>query len=253
VESGQSVKSTSADVWTKVYLSSCAVLFATAGIVGLKIYEDSMRSHERGRLVSSIVDQQYLELSGHSTQVATRVPSWVPKWNDDSLELKRWVVQESFAKNANPAALASKLDLLSHAYSYSGPLEASLSRWKEVLARWAQNPENAITAPDKLLEDSRQHFFEAVGYNKIGRPFDATILHLWTIGLLTRFIEMKPFDPGVPEALYMLGVSYLELGDALPHQMRGDRILNLCSELYPDSLWASRSNAIWRETYSNEV
>ena len=140
-----------------------------------------------------------------------------------------------------------------HTHPHSRAMEVSLGRWRDGLRRWTNEMHSRSLSPDELIQEGRSHYFEAAGYNKIGRRYDGTVLQLWTISLLTRFIAKRPFDPQVPEALFMLGVEYLNLGQALPSMMRGDRILNLCSELYPDSFWANRSNGVWREAVSNET
>jgi hypothetical protein len=134
-------------------------------------------------------------------------------------------------------------------------MRVTLGRWSHSLLDWQKEFKvggDRVHSED-LMREGKQRYFEAAGFRKIGRAYDATILNLRTISLLTRFIHQDPYSSSVPEALFMLGAAYAGLGHALPKKMRGDRILNLCSELYPDSLWADRSQTIWREAYGDEI
>ena len=223
------------------------ILFLLLGLLVLKYYEDGMRSRERGRLVSSIVDQQFHQLSS-GFGVTVHPEPITP-------DLRRWLIQESFKPDETPGRLAAKVRQMLRLHAddreFSPVIRQSLKRWVSSLQLWDQEIRQGAHA--NLLAEARQRYFEAAGYQKIGRSYDASVLHLWTIGLLTRFVDQNPFDARIPEALFMLGVAYLNLGHSLPPQMRRDRILTLCAEMYPDSLWASRSDAIWKEAFSDEI
>ena len=232
-------------------IGSCLILIS-GGIVVLKVYEETTRTQERGRLVSSIVDQQFHEVSGNPSRNEVQF-STLESWPDDSLALKRWTIQQGLSLSDDPLSVLHKLDTLRRAHPHSQIMEVSLMRWRGTLQRWAEEVREKKSSPWLLMDEARQRSFEAAGYKRIGRSYDSTILHLWTISLLTRFIRKQPFDEQVPEALFMLGVAYLNLGRALPPPVRGDRILNLCSELYPDSFWANRSSGVWREAASDEI
>jgi hypothetical protein len=233
---------------------SC-LLFVIAGLFVLKFYEDAMRSRDRGQLVSSIVDQQFHELQAPTESAPLKLvgdPA-LPALKDESVDLKRWVIQQTLASATSPSELPHRLELIRLNHPHSRDMDRTLERWQKSLESWSREITSGNPSADDLLQEGRVHYFEAAGYAKIGRRYDATVLQLWTISLLTRFVAKKPFDTRVPEALFMLGTEYLDLGPALPVRVRGDRILNLCSELYPDSFWANRSNGVWKEAVSSAI
>ena len=138
-----------------------------------------------------------------------------------------------------------------------GGFRPSVVRWANTWDSWSKVPArndvglNGLTAHQLLIE-GRQRFFEASGFEKIGRTYDAAVLNLWAIVVLTQFVEKNPYHPEIPETLYMLGEAYMDLGSGLPSQVKADRVINLCSELYPDSVWANRANSLWREQYTSD-
>ena len=239
-------------VWRSLLLVVSCLTFIVGGIVVLKVYEDTMRTHERGQLVSSIVEQQFHELSSGSQAGNFRRVS-LEAWRDDSLELKQWVIQQSLKSPGGPGAASRKLENLNQTRNHSSIMQISLKHWQNTLRRWADQEKHKHFESAEFLKVAREAFFESAGLRKIGKSYDATVLQLWTISNLTRYINLNPYDGKVPEALYMLGVAYMDLGQSLPTKIRGERILNLCSELYPDSFWANRSNGVWREAASNEI
>ena len=239
-------------VWRSLLLVGSCLAFVVGGIIVLKVYEDTMRTHERGQLVSSIVEQQFHDLSSGSQAGNFRRVS-LESWRDDSLELKQWVFQQSLKLPGGPAATSRRLENLDQTRTHSTSMQISLKHWQSALRRWAAAEKHKRFASEDFLKVARQTFFESAGLRKIGKSYDATVLYLWTISNLTRFIDSNPYDGKVPEALYMLVVAYMDLGHSLPTKMHGERILNLCSELYPDSFWANRSNGVWREAASNEI
>jgi hypothetical protein len=252
-------------------------LLLGAGVFVLKFYEDSMRTRERGRLVESIVREQLNSLIKQSEFTASDASSGLPR-GKDSIALERWLILKTLNASGDISGMASgnapenvsgpmsdkdksgnfqHLTSLLRSLSHEVPngLRSSVNRWANTCESWADTLAhkemnlNGLSA-HQLLVEGRQRYFEASGFEKIGRSYDAAALNLWTITVLSEFVEKYPYHPEIPEALYMLGDSYLDLGNGLPNQVKADRVLNLCSELYPDSVWASRANAIWQEQYS---
>lgn len=252
----QFYKSTLDSVWKVLWLFTTFGLLLGAGIFVLKFYEDSMRTRERGRLVESIVREQLNSLVEQSETKVQETASGLPRAKNSS-DLERWVISKTLAASRNFHRLTSLLRSLSHDKAVPDGLQTSMNRWANTCEHWGNaESRNSIglsgLSATQLLAEGRQRFFEASGFEKIGRSYDAAILNLWTIVVLSEFIEKHPFHPEVPEALFMLGDSYLDLGNGLPNQVKADRVLNLCSELYPDSVWANRANSIWKEQFSTE-
>ena len=241
-------------VWKVLWLFTTFGLLLGAGVFVLKFYEDSMRTRERGRLVESIVREQLNSLVTQSEATFRETTSGLPR-EKSSKELERWVISRILAGTRNFHQLTSLLRSLSHDHSVPAPLQTSVGRWANTSENWGNTPTrnsigmNGLSA-DQLLVEGRQRFFEASGFQKIDRSYDAAVLNLWTIAILSEFVQKHPFHREIPEVLYMLGESYLDLGKGLPPQVKADRVLNLCSELYPDSVWANRANSIWKEQFS---
>ena len=254
----QFYKSTLGSLRKVLWLFMTFGLLLCAGVFVLKFYEDSMRARERGRLVESIVREQLNSLVKQSEFTASDVPSGLPR-GKDSIALERWLILKTLNasgdkdKFGNFQHLASLLRSLSH--EVPNGLRPSVDRWANTCESWADTLAHKEMNLDglsahQLLVEGRQRYFDASGFEKIGRSYDAAALNLWTITVLSEFVEKYPYHPEIPEALYMLGDSYLDLGTGLPNQVKADRVLNLCSELYPDSVWASRANTVWQEQYS---
>jgi hypothetical protein len=249
-------------MWRRLWLFLTFVLVLGVGISVLRVYEDSMRTRERGELVVSIVREQMRTLGTRSAvlamaQVKERTDlSYATSdglWNP-----KRWLIRQVFEAPRDPSHIASLLKTWLHAHSATAIARMSMDRWSKTLELWSTQPssnEQGIEglSPEQLLSEGRLRFFEASGFHKIGKADDATVLDLWTIVLLTKFIEKNPFHSSVPEALFMLGDAYVYLGRALPSQVKADRVLNLCSELYPDSVWANRANLVWKEEFADAI
>jgi hypothetical protein len=241
-------------VWKVLWLFTTFGLLLGAGVFVLKFYEDSMRTRERGRLVESIVREQLNSLAAQSAVTFRETASGLPRAKS-SEELERWVIFRTLAGSRNFHQLTSLLRSLSHDQSVPASLHISIKRWANTCENWGHTAtrnfiEMSGLAANQLLVEGRQRFFEASGFQKIDRSYDAAVLNLWTIAVLSEFVEKYPFHPEIPEVLFMLGESYLNLGKGLPAQVKADRVLNLCSELYPDSVWASRANSIWKEQFS---
>jgi hypothetical protein len=257
-------KATMREAWKDfgVFLSvglTFGLLFAL-GASFLKVYEDSMRVRQRARLVASIVREQGDTL--FHEQAGTAAPVTPAREREDEVKeiipLRRWIIERFAASRNDPRVVAKDLDQILNRPNQSPFVVTALRRWQATLSRWStgmsENSEDS-KSPHALilLIEGRQHYFESAGFRRIGRSFDGTVLDLWTISLLTKFVEKYPLHPAVPEALFMMGDEYLNLGSALPRNVKSDRILNLVSELYPDSIWANRANAIWKSERAHAI
>jgi hypothetical protein len=232
-----------------------ALLFAL-GTSFLKVYEDSMRVRQRGRLVASIVQEQgnilFQDQSSGAALAAQREQASDPDF------LRRWMIERFAATQNDPRVVSRDLQRVIGHSQESPFVLASLKRWQSTLNRWGTEFSSSSYASGDsrddlknshalmLLIEGRQHYFESAGFRRIGKSFDAAVLDLWTISILSKFVEKYPLHPAVPEVLFMLGDEYLSLGSSLPEKAKSDRILNLVPELYPDSIWASRANAVWK-------
>jgi hypothetical protein len=244
-------------VFLLVGLMSSLVLALAASF--LKVYEDSMRVRQRSRLAASIVQEQgnllFHEQAG--TVSFTPTPESVSGYME-AIPLRRWVIEKFAETNRDPRAVSKDVEKMLSRSKNSPQLMASLKRWQATLDRWSAGFSSARDGLQSsraltLLLEGRQHYFESAGFRRIGKSFDGTILDLWTITVLSKFVEKYPLHPAVPEALFMLGDEYFSLGQALPDNTKSARILNLVSELYPDSVWASRANAVWKSGHAHAI
>lgn len=215
-------------------------------MIATKSYLDYQQSHERGRLVVSIIREQKSLLA----QLPEPHEDFKKNkgWPDDYMALQSWLILQ-LAKNAQPAEADLRLSQVSDQRSYSPVLKASLDRWSQAFQRWEVSRSIAsqnLRTPEQLMEEARTRHFEATGFYRIGRMYDATALYLWSIELLSNFIESNPLHRDVPEALYLLGAAYFRFRGVIPNSVRSDRILNLCSEVFPETIWSERARAIWR-------
>ena len=206
--------------------------------------------------MESIVREQLHSLVEQSEAEEVATMSGLPR-SKDSLGLERWLIARALNGSRNYRELTSVLRSLAHDRTIPEWLQISVNRWANNCESWSNTPArtdlslSGLTAHE-LLKEGRQRFFEAAGFKKIGRSYDAAVLNLWVIRVLTQFVEKNPYHPEIPEALYMLGDAYIDLGTGLPPQVKADRVINLCSELYPDSVWANRANSLWREQYTSD-
>jgi hypothetical protein len=210
---------------------------------GSRFYDEFRHSHEEGRFVSAVVQEQLASLSrlDDSTVLLRRSAGWP----DDFLALQNWLLVTMLNK-ADPNEAQLTLSELSRNRAVSPVMRASLRRWQESLARWAGSPPQELQSAPALLEEGRKLHHQAIGYARVGRPYDAAPLFLWSATLLARFIEREPESAQVPEALYLLGASTLQFKQVIPGNIRPDRILNLCQEFYPHTVWAERAEELWR-------
>lgn len=230
-------------LWT---MGALCALFALG--ICLKVFQDVDRSKKHGDLVAKIVASQVDILKNES--VTDQALEQIPALPDDSLQLESWLIAR-LMRDRDPLQVSRYLEEMTAKSSLSMNLRVSLARWKEALSRWAywlQN-ESQFSAED-LLREGRIIHAEASGYRKIGKSYDAVPLYVWSIYVLASFVERFSYDEQVPEALFLLGDSYFRLRLALPAQVRSDRILNLCPEFYPHSVWANQSNSLWRSEMS---
>jgi hypothetical protein len=222
-----------------------AALLAGLGVrAAFAHHQDNERSH----LIASIVREEASALA-RIEDLEGRVRA-EPGWPNDYLQLESWLIRQVFS-GVSPAEISSRLGSLSAPHSYSSGMRRSLERWTYALDRWAAGgvgSEVGLTrwrAPPELVLGRTLHV-EAEGYHSIGRDYDAAVLDLWTARALIAFVEKDPGAPEAPEALYLLGEGIFRLRHALNGSVRADRVLNLCSEFYPDSIWARQATSLWR-------
>jgi hypothetical protein len=226
---------------------ACISAFFVIAIIGLIGRPGS--SKERSRLLVSLLKEELSTLKNSPVDFhllnSTRV------WPDDFLLLESWVIQQ-IIHGASIEKTAQSLELLAAQHHYSRTMEVSLSRWNKALSSWAES-RYMVSAhtPERLLEVGRQKHFEADGFQRIGRKYDAAILYLWSGTHLAQFVELNPESPDVPEALYLLGNCFLKLRHAFPTSLRMDRMTSLVSDLYPNSVWSRKASILWQEEMLN--
>jgi hypothetical protein len=234
-------------------LTLVAVLAISVVGVGLRFASEYRRSHQEGRFVSRIVQEQLLTIRNMGTQGA--VLQAAQEWPDEYSSLQTWLVATAL-KARDPAKVRAELNELIGDRLVSPALRASLNRWNGVLESWANfkdEQQNAHVRASVLLSEGRKHHHEAMGYVKVGRAFDATPLLLWSVTLLSEFIDRDPTSRFVPEALFLLGEDTLQFKRAIPGASRPDRILNLCGEFFPESIWAERAEQLWKSEMTRGV
>jgi hypothetical protein len=234
-----------------------AVFCLGVASLGTRLIVELRHSQQKGRFVVSMVQEQVNALSESSSRLWGAPAVWAPKsgWPDDFLALQNWIIQGAIL-GKDPDSLSHQLAQISHGRTISPTLSASIRRWQDGLVRWSRARakfKGSDIDPQDLLEEGRLRHHEAVGYDKIGRGYDATVLYLWSADFLRRFIAQAPLEAEVPEALYLLGQAHVRFRHAFPPSIRSDRFLNLCSELFPGTLWAKRANAVWRDEMRNEI
>ncbi len=114
------------------------------------------------------------------------------------------------------------------------------------MVREVREIEAAIPA-DQIMTEGRRAHAQAVGYAKVDRNIDSAFLYVASARSLLMFVERFPTDTDVPEALFLIGKSLLGLRPYLSGSLRGDSVLSLCMELFPESVWATRSRMLWLE------
>jgi hypothetical protein len=220
--------------------------------MALKSFDSVRHSVDRSRLVTALVHQQINEMKGITAREDTlnEITSSA-EWPDDFIALERWLIQQ-WSSTSDSLMIMERLQLMSEQHSLSPTLKKSLSRWKNTLYKVSvfKSIETNLTGKT-LFAEGQQRYFEAEGYKKIGRQYDAMVLYLWVGALLTQFLEKSPMDKDTPQALFMLGASLAQLRHAFPRRLKNHLILNLCSEFYPYSVWSKRAAAYWRDETDN--
>jgi hypothetical protein len=231
----------------KVRLAGILVLALTLTFLVSKFYAEYRSSRERGKFVASLVQEQVAAL--RRLPVPEELVLSQKNWPDDFLALQGWVILE-LARNGDPEAVSKRIADTARGRDYSPVMRTSLERWKSALSEWSRvqfRRGDGEQSAEELLNQGRRRHYEAAGYRKIGRMYDATILYLWSADHLSRFIEANPNRSEVPEALYLLGDAYSHFRHVLPAGFRSDRLLNLCMELFPSTVWAQRARNIWSD------
>jgi hypothetical protein len=232
------------------------LLAFAASAVFLRFLTQYRSSQERGRLIVALLNEQEAQLKGLTFKQDYLAGRNV--WADDEPALKSWLVMQA-VQGETPEQLAKDLKKISQGKYYSSTLKTSLTRWNSVLARWGRwraKPQSAADEKgdsDSLMEEGRRRYFEARGFQKIGKSYDSVPLYLWAMESLSRYIRENPQADEVPEALFLLGSTYIRFRQNFPSKVRGDRILNLCAEFFPGSVWAKKSNTLWQEEMRDEV
>ncbi len=226
-------------------------------VLSWKNYEEYVRVRELGGFAASVVREQ----SDSLLQISRRRLSSKPQpsrpsgaWKEDAPELAQWLVTSSIV-SSDPGKTLSELKRILRESKLTPSMHASMERWSEALGRWSKlripAAEDSASAHsfellDENLHLARSRYFEAIGYEKIGRGYDASVLYLWVIDLLVPFTQRALSHPQLPEALFLLGAAYFHLRSRLPEGIRGDRILNLCLEVFPETVWAGQAGLLWR-------
>lgn len=220
--------------------------WAIAGValclISMRALSDLRRSHERERLIRGVVKQ-------YSVAVTTQKgfddnPELKRPWPTDFLLLEKWLAVQVYRKRPPFEIRRRLLDLERLQPPMSPSMQWTLARWYEGLERWSQEwSVSPSVVGEDALRRGRQRFIEAQGYSEIGRKYDAVVLYLWAANWLIKSIETGQQETEYPEALYLLGDIYLSLRHGLPENFHGEQLLTVCSDLYPNSIWASRANA----------
>lgn len=116
--------------------------------------------------------------------------------------------------------------------------------FKEIESRLSHLKRGRFPSAD-LLEMGRQSYYRAKGYEKRGDLEIAFGYYLRSSKLLIKFLKIEPGHIDVPEVLFLIGDSFMRFYGLVPTNVRLDRILNLCGELYPETIWARRARARW--------
>ncbi len=220
-------------------------------LLTVKGVDGVIQSMARSRLVASVVHEQ---LSSHPAQGGVELASLKEvAWSDELPSLELWLLGQ-WDQNFKRSQIEENLTQLMKKHAYSSRLKASLERWKASL-RYVDFFEemNRDPSPEALFFEAKHTYFESEGLKRIGRRFDAVVLDLWASQLLGRFIRMNPESGDVPQALFMLGATFVKLNKTVAESYSSSRIFNLCSELYPYSIWSKRANAYRRNEIGNGV
>jgi|GEM_PF-2365821 len=236
----------------KVITAALVLLIFATGLS--KDYGETRRVRGRGHVVASVVHEQKAllqRLTLHAPAVRISLIK-LHELPDDSLLLESYLISLT-AGNADLKKAYADLKDLTYRENLSLPMRTSLERWQRQLRDWSNQQSRGLPSMEYLMSEGRKHALESLGYRKIGRGYDSVVLDLWSISLLSQFVERAPNDARVPEAIYLLANSYVGLRYALPRTIKADRILNLVAEHYPDSIWSKQANQLWQTERGNET
>lgn len=231
------------------------VITFAASALCLRYFTHYRGSQERGRLIAALLDEQSRELKRISPSNEKLLSQRF--WADDDPALRNWLILQAIHETPPEEILAS-LGKMTQGRYYSPVMKTSIARWTSALSRWGRSRSIQLSresgaGPDEWFHEARSRYFEARGLQKIGKGYDALPLYLWASDYLTRFIKERPHSVDVPESLFILGSTYMRFRQSFPANVRGDRILNLCAEFFPGSVWSKRSNLLWQEEMKNET
>jgi hypothetical protein len=206
------------------------------------ILSEGRPSKQKARIVQTLVRQERSRLA-HSVPQSGLGALYRP-WPDDSLVLENWLSIQSARDRTPGEILNSLLTMENRQTALSQGMRETLQHWSDALQLWSSEAEPApSTVPEEALKRGRLHFLQARGYSDIGRTYDATVLYLWASYWLDRAVDTARSDTDFPEILYLLGTIYLTLRHSVPAPFHGEKLLYVCSDLYPSSIWASRANS----------
>jgi hypothetical protein len=226
-----------------VLITAISVVF----LLGCWKYAGEVQGAKRkGRFAATILEYQ-LE-SGLQYFKQKRV--FPEKLTDDSPDLQKWLLYD-LVRNRKPAATALRLENQIRGKALSSVMSLAISRWKDALLAWERDKDRV--ASGSYLDAGLSLYEEAAGYDRIGLSYDATVTYLRSVYALLLFVEQSPNRVEVPQAIFLIGSALLKLKSVLPDDVNPDRILNLCIELYPNSIWASRAHAMRRGNFADHA
>lgn len=221
-------------------------LVSVLGFASWVLIDQARHSGDRNRFVAATVRDSIQLLAqdlGSSSSISTALRQ--SGWPDDFLALQSWLIREGLT-GTPPDEIGRSLAQLRSGRRFSPVFETSLRRWGLFLESWNQASASWPVRPGaSMLAEGRMAYHQAEGYSRQGKSYDATPLYVWSILSLVRFVESDSASDSVPEAVFLMGEAFVRLRRAFPSSARIDRILNLCADQYPDSVWASLSRSSW--------
>ncbi len=216
-------------------------------LIGNEAADELRRSPKKGRLVATIVREQFSRMG--RLPAADHILIQEKSWPADFPVLRNWLIHQ-VVRGESPQKIASRLTQMAAGKDLSPTLRITIDRWRRSLNQWASG---GSVPRAELLAEGRRRYLEASGYEKVERAFDATVLYLWSVRLLSQYIETDSEGLGIAEATYLLGVIDIRLKRLANMETRGDRLLLLCQELFPDSVWAEKAETLWRSESGHDV
>jgi hypothetical protein len=223
-----------------------SILCLIVCFIVIRMVSDAHRSREKERLIRSMVRHHQLSLA--QNRISGLGVAAQKSWPNEFPMLESWLVSHLAAGTA-PGRIRTELDSMRRLQGGRLPegMQITLSRWDDALRRWeAETHQPRPTTAADALQRGRTRYLEAKGLSAIGRSYDATVLFLWAREWVDRSIDLEGAAQHLPETLYLLGEIFVTLRRSMPKQFHGDQLLNVCSDLFPSSIWASRANAVWQ-------